>query len=107
MKHFLSWPPKAVWPNARPHWAAKAKAVAAYRFEAKAKMLGAKPAPIRVTFCPKSRGPVPDDDNCIAAFKSARDGIADAMGINDREMIVKYEMGGRCKDGAVIVEVTA
>ena len=27
------------------------------------------------------------------------------MGVNDRDLIVTYEMGNRCKDGAVIVEI--
>jgi crossover junction endodeoxyribonuclease RusA len=107
MKAFLDWPYAALWPNARPHWAAKANSVKAYRFAAKVKLLKATVGPIRVTFCPKSRGPLPDMDNCIAAFKAGQDGIADALGVNDRDLTVTHEIGGRCKDGAVIVEIMA
>ena len=105
MKVFLDWPYKGLWPNDRAHWAVKSKATKAYRFAAKVKLLKATVGPIRVTFCPKAMGPMPDMDNCIAAFKAGQDGIADALGVNDRDLIVTHEMGGRCKDGAVIVEI--
>ncbi len=104
MKVFLEWPYKGLWPNDREHWATVAKAKKAYRFAAKVKSLGAKPGVIRVTFCPKPTGPMPDKDNCIAAFKAGQDGIADALKVNDRDLTVIHEMGGRCKDGGVIVE---
>ena len=105
MRIFLPYPYPALWPNKRPHWLEKYRATSAYRFIAKSKSLGAKVGPIRVTFCPKPKGQVPDMDNCIAAFKAGQDGLADAMGVNDRDLIVTYEMGNRCKDGAVIVEI--
>jgi len=106
VKHvILPWPYEALWPNARPHWAQKAKATKAYRFAAKSMCLGAKPGVVRVTFCPKSRGPFPDRDNAIAAFKAAQDGIADALGVNDRDLIFTHEFGDRCKDGGVIVDI--
>lgn len=101
----LPWPYPALWPNGRFHWAAKAKATKAYRFTAKCLALGADVSPIRVTFCPKSRGPKPDMDNCIAACKALQDGLADALRVNDRDLTVTYHMGERCKDGAVIVEI--
>lgn len=63
------------------------------------------PVPLRVTFCPKPRGPYPDMDNAIAAFKAAQDGIADVWWVNDRTLNITYEMGDRCKDGGVIVEI--
>lgn len=102
---FLDWPYEALWPNKRPHWAAKAKATKAYRFAAKCLVGNAEPGLIRITFCPKSRGPIPDRDNCIAAFKAGQDGIADALKVNDRDLTVIHEMGGRCKDGGVIVDI--
>lgn len=105
MRVVLPYPYAALWPNARPHWAAKAKATKAYRFAAKVLLCGADVGPVRVTFCPKSRGPIPDMDNCIAASKALQDGLADALGVNDRDLTVTYEMGERCKDGAVIVEI--
>ena len=104
---FLPWPDKSLWPNGRPHWAEKAKATKAYRFAAKAMLCGCPPGAVRVTFCPKPLGPMPDRDNCIAAFKAGQDGIADALGVNDRDLTVSHVFGDRCKDGAVIVEVFA
>ena len=106
MKHvILPWPYEALWPNARPHWAAKAKATKAYRFAVKCLVGNAEPGVVRITFCPKSRGPIPDRDNCIAAFKAGQDGIADALGVNDRDLIFTHEFGDRCKDGGVIVDI--
>lgn len=106
MKHvILPWPYEALWPNARPHWAQKAKAVKAYRFAAKTMCNGAKLGVVRITFCPKPFGPLPDKDNCISAFKAGQDGIADALGVNDRDLIVTHEFGSRCRDGGVIVDI--
>jgi hypothetical protein len=101
----LPWPYYGLWSNHRPHWAQKARATRSYRFAAKALALGADVGEVRVTFCPKSRGPLPDRDNCISAFKAGQDGIADALRVNDRDLTVKHFMGERCKDGAVIVEI--
>ena len=98
MKVFLDWPYGSLWPNNRPHWASKAKATQAYRFAAKVQLRNAALGPIRITFCPKSRGPMPDMDNCIASFKAGQDGIADALGVNDRRFRphphIKDEIGG-------------
>ena len=105
MRIVLPYPFPALWPNKRPHWSAKARATRSYRFTTKLAANGSKPGAIRVTFCPKPFGPPPDMDNCIAAFKAGQDGLADAMGVNDRDLRFSYEMGSRCKDGAVIVEV--
>ena len=42
-----------------------------------------------------------DDDNMISAFKAGRDGVADALGINDKRFrihpYVKTEIGGMIK----------
>ena len=105
MRIVLPWPLPALWPNKRPHWSAKARATRSYRQWAKLAANTAKPGPVRLIFCPKPMGPLPDMDNCIAASKALQDGLADAMGVNDRDLIVTYEMGSRCKDGAVIVEI--
>ena len=95
MRIVLPYPLPDQWPNKRPHWSAKARATRSYRQWAKLAANTAKPGAIRVTFCPKTFGPVPDMDNAIA----------DAMGVNDRDLTFTYAMGNRCKDGAVIVEI--
>lgn len=106
----LPWPYAGLWPNHRPHWSQKARATRGYRFTAATLAREAGwhlfPAlPLRVTFCPKPKGPLPDLDNCIAAFKAGQDGLADALRVNDRNLRVTHEFGDRCKDGGVIVEI--
>ena len=105
MRIVLPWPFPALWPNKRPHWSAKARATRSYRFMTKVAAKDATLGPIRLTFCPKPLGPKPDKDNCIAASKALQDGLADALGVNDRDLIVTYDIGERCKDGAVIVDI--
>ena len=65
----------------------------------------AKPGVVRVTFCPKPFGPIPDRDNAIAAFQGGSRWDRRRLGVNDRDMIVTHEFGNRCKDGAVIVDI--
>jgi hypothetical protein len=51
-----------------------------------------------IEFYPKTKRKV-DDANCLAAFKSYRDGIADALGVNDSMFqshpVVMAETGGK------------
>lgn len=92
----LPWPPRELSPNGRVHWAKKAKAARAYR---QACYLLAKQArlvapateriPLLVTFLPPDRRRR-DDDNCIGAFKAGRDGLADALGVDDRRFQCTY-----------------
>jgi hypothetical protein len=89
---------------------AKARATKKYRsicaFEALA--MGAhkagKATGLRVTFHPKQTGPLPDKDNCIAAFKAGQDGLADALKINDRDLVVTHEISS-IRGGFVTVEI--
>lgn len=97
----LPWPPKHCWPNSRSRswhkgWRAKKTA----RFAAKVLTLDALqrrtwPAggtvAVAITMLPPSMTlngrratAVPDRDNCIAACKAYLDGVADALGVNDR-----------------------
>lgn len=104
----LPWPPKALSPNARVHWSVKSKAAKAYRAACFALCKEAKlVAPVTdgrlhlwlVFHAPDRRAR--DDDNMIAAFKSGRDGIADALGIDDKRFVchpfVSDEIGGMVK----------
>lgn len=87
----LPFPATILWPNGRGHWAEKARAVKTARQAAWAAALaaGAKSLPlghafdIAVTVHPKTRNAI-DRDNCVAALKSYLDGIADALGVDDR-----------------------
>lgn len=86
----LPYPHKALWPNGRAHWAVKAREVKKHRqwaaLAAKAVRLrlGDSPIPVAITCCPKRYGPAPDRDGIVSAAKAYLDGIADALGINDR-----------------------
>ena len=86
----LDWPPKETHPNARPHWAVKAKAAKNYRAQS---YLATKsqmdqpykddgPIDLHVVFYPQTKRKR-DLDNLIAAIKPGIDGLADALKIND------------------------
>lgn len=85
----LPLPPDCLHPNARPHWAAKARATKQYRWEAKLTAMSVRPkvpfdaATYKLTFWLKRKR---DMDGLIAWVKAAIDGIADAGIIwNDSE----------------------
>jgi len=88
----LPYPNKALWPNGRAHWAAKARETKLHRawaFAATRAYIGpgykhdGSRIAIRLTVHPKTNGVAPDKDNCLAACKSYLDGIADALGVDD------------------------
>lgn len=104
----LPWPPAVLNPNSRTHWSVKSKAAKAYRAACYALTKQAKlTAPetdgrlhLWLDFYPPDRR-ARDDDNMIASFKSGRDGIADALGFDDKRFVchpwVKSEIGGMVK----------
>lgn len=113
----LPWPPKGLSPNARLHWAqqAKLKSVARQSADwfAKAAMPlpvrqhiggGDAPIPLKVTFYPPDRRRR-DDDNMVASFKSYRDGLADALGVDDRRFRPSYEFAEPEQPGKVEVRI--
>ena len=89
----LPWPDRALSPNSRAHWAVKARAVrdaldAAYWATCEQKLTSAMfdmGGMIKLTFYMHRRDRRNhDNDNCAAACKSYRDGIALALGIDDK-----------------------
>ena len=91
----LPWPARDLHPNARPHWARKARAVKAARYSAAMLVMQAGwqaiPLPsgrlhLWMDFYPPDRRRR-DDDGLLSAMKSARDGIADALGIDDTRFV--------------------
>lgn len=119
----LPWPSKTLSPNARPHHMVLHKAKKAARAGAKMVMQDAlrshglkcwpEPAeggewprrsiPVTITFLPPdNRGR--DDDNMIAALKASRDGLAEAMGVDDKAFAPDYQVGPVMKGGAVAVD---
>ena len=87
----LPWPPKALSPNARTHWRKKAPIAKAYKEAcwALTKEAGivlpesAGRLALWLDFYPPDRR-ARDDDNMIASFKHGRDGVALALGIDDK-----------------------
>lgn len=116
----LPWPDRRLSPNGRAHWRsvapikAKAKRDACYlTYDAmpaglrEVRQLFAGDGPIRyaVTFYPPDKR-LRDDDNMIGSFKAARDGIAEALAVNDRRFKPEYSFGEPCKPGYVEVCIT-
>jgi crossover junction endodeoxyribonuclease RusA len=114
----LPWPDKRLSPNARLHWRAKVAPKQAARIAAgwatvaspgfrEAKNALARtggPIPIVVRFYPPDKR-YRDDDNMIGAFKCARDGLAEALGVDDRRFRPEYRFADPEKPGRIEVEV--
>ncbi len=88
----LPLPPKTLSPNGRSHHFRKGKAVKEARNIAKLvtlAALGGQPAPAINTYSLHFFFPTAarrDDDNAAASFKSYRDGISDALRIDDHNI---------------------
>lgn len=113
----LPWPDKRLSPNARQHWAVLAKVKKQARADAhilatvalslkdkRAIAAGSGKIPIEVRFYPPDNRHR-DDDNAIASFKAARDGIADSIGVDDRRFQPVYRFMDPDKPGRVEVEI--
>jgi crossover junction endodeoxyribonuclease RusA len=109
---FLPWPDKRLSPNAREHWSSIARAKKSAKNTAHNTVLEAgigkvKAESINVTlaFYPPSKRSY-DADNLLAAHKAALDGIALAIGVNDKI----FNVSGAChgpiqKNGMVKVSL--
>ena len=115
MELILPWPARDLHPNSRPHWAHKARAVKSARRAAmllavgagwKGAQLPAGRLHLWIDFFPPDKRRR-DDDGLLAAMKAARDGIADALGIDDSRFVshpfVRDEVR---KGGEVRVRIT-
>jgi crossover junction endodeoxyribonuclease RusA len=106
----LPWPVPALRSNGRAHWRAKAAATKSARFAAKALAIkaGLTPMPsarIFIEYYPKSyRG---DVHNVPSSLKAYIDGIADAMGCDDRQFQVDFPAlwAGKSPQGEVVFRV--
>jgi len=108
----LPWPDKDLSQNARVHWSQRAKAVKAARTAA-AWLVRAgiprrpdwKAVALSVVFHPPNRRRF-DRDGLIGRMKALQDGIADAIGVDDRHFIPTYAMGEPVKGGLVRVSLS-
>lgn len=106
------WPSKELSPNARVHWAVLAKAKKAYRIacfalakQAKVTEPGTGFIRIEMTFYPPTRRDR-DDDNLVASMKAGLDGLADAMGVNDKRFKIKPPRMSEQLGGMVKVQIS-
>lgn len=112
MRIVIGYPAKELWPNGRPHHMAEARARKKARTEAawlalsaSKPVLGDGPIPVRLIVHAKQYGPLPDRDNCSAAIKSHLDGIADAIGINDRNFAAPTVEFAPDRSGKFVIEI--
>lgn len=106
------WPNKGLSPNARLHWAAKSKLTKkskadAYHLTVAAGLAGLGldgPINIRIDFHPPDRRGR-DVDNMLSSCKSTLDGMAEAMGVNDRQFQITLRVCDPCKGGKVAIHV--
>lgn len=113
----LPWPDRALHPNARVHWAKRNKATKMARVFANMKVRecgwrkGQSVAydgklSLHLDFYPPDRRKR-DDDGCLSSFKPYRDGIADALGIDDNRFVSHPRvMDEVVKGGLVRVRIT-
>ena len=90
------WFPKELSPNSRCHWAVKSRAAKAYRrtgelltkvaFAKSPVIFGDGKIHLFIDFYPPDKR-LRDADNCYSACKNLMDGIADAIGVNDRRFV--------------------
>jgi crossover junction endodeoxyribonuclease RusA len=108
----LPWPPKELMPNfkRRKHWSVYRPFIKSYREDCawltkKARVrlgVGDMPILLTITFNPPDRRRR-DDDGVIGAFKHGRDGVADALGVDDHLFRPSYDFGEPVKGGRVVV----
>lgn len=103
----LPWPPKELSPNARGHWAKRSRAAKAYRMQcfllARKAMLVAPAGRLLLSleFMPPTARRR-DDDNLLASFKAGRDGLADALRIDDSVFVSQVQLSKQVHPGGVV-----
>jgi crossover junction endodeoxyribonuclease RusA len=112
----LPWPSKDLSPKARVHFRVKARAtkharqtavVLAHEAGWRAMQLPAGKLHLWVSFHQAPRKALPDDDNMLGRFKAYRDGIAQALGIDDKRFISHPVVSSeRRPGGQVVVRIT-
>lgn len=116
MKIVLPWPDRRLSPNARLHWKAKVGPKQATKIrtgwlvagtpgyrQTKDALAGTTgPIPVQMRFYPPDARHR-DDDNMIGSMKTARDAIAEALGVDDRRFRPHYFFEAPEKPGRVEV----
>lgn len=113
----LPFPSKVLWPNGRGHWRVVAKAKKAHKQWAwiatkvvlpprdAADIANGSTVRLIYTVYPKD-GNQPDEDNCVAAMKAYQDGVALALGVDDKTFRRPDILFGQpVKGGKVVLEL--
>lgn len=107
----LPWPSRILHPNSRPHWAEKAKAAKAARIDAAfiakasgATQMAAERLSVSLLFAPPDNRRR-DVDGCLSACKSALDGIADVIKVDDSKWELSIKKVAPVKGGNVRIEI--
>ncbi len=107
----LPWPDKSLHPNARIHWAPKAKATKRARetgrmcaYASGIRKFDATELKVTITFFPPDNRRR-DLDGMLSNMKAMLDGIADATGVDDCDWSIFMKRGEVRKHGAVRVEM--
>lgn len=113
----LPWPPKELHPNARVHWAKRAKVARRARSDAAWFALssgvrthdfaGLESLNVALVFLPPDNRRR-DTDGMFASIKSYLDGIADVVGVDDSKWVFTgIRRGDPQKPGVVRVEISS
>ena len=107
----LPWPSRDLSPNARGGWHKRARAAKADRQQAvvlaheagwRNHALPDGRLHLHIDFYPPTRMR-PDDDNMLARFKPARDGLAQVLGIDDRRFVSHPYVHSEPRPGGQVV----
>lgn len=112
MRLDLPYPHKLLWPNGRGHFMSVSKQKKKHKQwawgaakEAGLPVVGDGPIAVRLIVHPKQFGPLPDRDNCVAALKAYQDGIAAAIGIDDKHFAEPTVDFAEARTGRFVIEV--
>lgn len=113
----LPLPSPLLTPNVRMHWRERARHVKAQRqyalwavpWDTAVEELfdGAQRIRLDVEIRPRPRMKRHDDDNLWAALKATRDGIADALGVDDKQFVSGSLTWSTERSGLLVVTLTA
>lgn len=107
----LPWPSRDLHPNARVHWSRRAKAATKARRDASwlavaagVEPITAKALQVTAVFTPPDNRQR-DVDGMLSACKSAIDGIADVLGVDDSKWVFNLRRAAPKAPGTVRIEI--
>jgi crossover junction endodeoxyribonuclease RusA len=103
----LPFPPATLSPNARPHWAQRARAFKSYKMQCYMLLSQFRDTlagrdTFSVTFHPPTAHRF-DADNLVSRFKAGQDALAEIAGVDDSQFVMTYRKGSPVKGGAVVI----